>query len=389
MLNSFEKNLIELIKSSLEGKAPCVDSGLDLGSVYEFSQKMQITPLIYYAVEKIPNAFESVWGKKFLKSSINYSYICQNQIVAENIITNRFREENIDYLILKGARLRYYYPSIEMRLMSDADILIKPKQYKKIKKIMRSLGYLELTESDHEYIWRNNNTNVELHKRLIPSYNKDYYAYFGDGWRLAKKESEDTSAYVMTNEDNLIYLFVHYAKHYRDAGVGIKHVIDLYVYLNKHKDLDFNYIENELKKLQLADFWHNTKRLIDVWFDDKECDEISAFMTHKIFSGSVYGTNEAHILSEGVKTSKTTSNVKSKSIIRSVFPSYKYMKQKHKYLKILPFMLPIAWLCRWIAVLFSPKRIKRKKQTLDKLSKENIQRHQAELNFVGLDFNFN
>ena len=160
------------------------------------------------------------------------------------------------------------------------------------------------------------------------------------------------------------------------------------MYLKKHKELDFEYIEIELQKLELLNFWHNTKKLIDVWFNDVECDEISAFMTHKIFSGSAYGTNEAHVLSEGVKISKSTDKVKRTSFFKSAFPSYQIMKQTHKYLKVLPFMLPFAWVCRWIGVLFSPKRMKRKKQNLDKLSKQNIQRYQKELNFVGLDFNF-
>jgi len=52
---------------------------------------------------------------------------------------------------------------------------------------MADLGYEELYESDHELVWNHDLMRIELHKRLIPSYNKDYYQYYGDGWQLAKK----------------------------------------------------------------------------------------------------------------------------------------------------------------------------------------------------------
>ena len=68
--------------------------------------------------------------------------------------------------------------------MVDADVLVKTEQYPKIKNIMSSLGYCETKESDHEYIWdKKGFFHLELHKRLIPSNNEDYYSYYGDGWK--------------------------------------------------------------------------------------------------------------------------------------------------------------------------------------------------------------
>ena len=66
---------------------------------------------------------------------------------------------------------------------------------------MQNLGYSEGSESDHELIWRKGNKIlIELHKRIIPSYNKDYYAYFGDGWQLATQKTKGKNfAYEMDN----------------------------------------------------------------------------------------------------------------------------------------------------------------------------------------------
>ncbi|MBQ8546292.1 MAG: nucleotidyltransferase family protein [Clostridia bacterium] len=389
MLNSFEKNIISLIKSSLDGTPPSISDTLDLEVLYKFSQKMQITPLLYYGVEKTPNAFDTIYGKRFLKSEIVYSYLCQKQSEQINVLKREFDKEKIDYMLLKGSIIREYYPNVDMRLMSDADILIRKEQFKKkIKPLMKKLGYVDVLESDHEYVFTKDGFQIELHKRLIPSYNKDYYAYFGDGWRLARKKDGDNSEYEMTSEDNFVYMFTHYAKHYRDAGIGIKHITDFYVFLKKYKDLDWIYINQELESLQLLEFWKNTQKMLGVWFNDAECDEISEFMTHRIFSGDAYGTHEAHVLSQGVKTSKTTKNVRAKTFFKSVFPAYKEMKISHRYLSKAPFLLPLAWTFRWVAIIFNPKRIKRNRHNMKTLTNENIHTYQSELNYVGLDFNF-
>ena len=125
-------------------------------------------------------------------------------------------------MLLKGTLLKEMYPKKELRAMGDADILIKTEQYDKIKPIMQGLGFEERTESDHELIWRKPQLLLELHKKLIPSYNKDYYAYFGDGWQLGKPNSNFPHRFEMSDEDQMIYLFTHFAKHYRDAGIGIR-----------------------------------------------------------------------------------------------------------------------------------------------------------------------
>ena len=198
-----------------------------------------------------------------------------------------FEENGIDHMPLKGTLLKPLYPKSELRCMSDADILIKPEQYEAIRSIMLKLGYTEGLESDHEYIWKKENFfTAELHKRLIPSYNKDYYEYYGDGWQLGK--IVNGYCYAMTDEDQLIYLFTHFAKHYRDSGIGIRHLIDLEIYLKKKPELDFAYIDRELQKLQLDVFYGNVLKTLKAWFEGGDEDEVTDFVTERIFGSGSY-----------------------------------------------------------------------------------------------------
>ena len=72
-------------------------------------------------------------------------------------------------VFLKGCNLKRLYPQPELRLMADADILIRMEQYDQIKSVMQSLGFACERESDHEFIWRTKGLYLELHKRLLPS----------------------------------------------------------------------------------------------------------------------------------------------------------------------------------------------------------------------------
>ena len=58
----------------------------------------------------------------------------------------------------------------------------------------------------------------------------------------------------MTPEDEFIYLFTHFAKHYRDGGIGCRYVVDLWVFLRNNPTMDPEKIKRELDKLQLREF---------------------------------------------------------------------------------------------------------------------------------------
>ena len=64
------------------------------------------------------------------------------------------------------------------------------------------------------------------------------------------------------------------------------------------------------------------------------------------------------------------------------------MCQKYRFLKKAPFLLPIMWVVRWFEALFTPSKIKAQKRNVDMVSQESVNNYQKELDYVGLDFNF-
>ena len=229
-MSDFRDDVITLVKSALTGEKYELSGEFDLSRLYKVAKRHAIVPMVYYgAVNCGVDSSSAEMQQMFMETCTHIAYNQKQMWEIENIFKN-FDSEKIAYLPLKGTILKSFYPKGEMRIMSDADILIKTEEHKKIVPIMEQLGFSLKLESDHEFVWNKGNVHIELHKRLIPSYTKDYFAYYGDGWRLAKL-GEDNK-YHMSNEDQMVYIFTHFAKHYRDAGVGIKHIVDLWVYKN-------------------------------------------------------------------------------------------------------------------------------------------------------------
>ena len=273
--------------------------------------------------------------------------------------------------------------------MGDADILIRIDQYSRIKPILESLQFEEGQESDHELIWTTPALYLELHKRLIPSNNKDFFEYFGDGWQLAKV-SQGT-CYRMSPEDEFVFLFTHFAKHYRDGGIGLRHVTDLWVYLRAFPSMDNSYIRQKLEDLALLSFYDNILELIGCWYEDKPASEKTDFITEFIFNSGSWGDMESRVLSETVilNGENMISKVDGRFlyILQCIFPPRKRIQYEYPILNKLPIILPFGWIGRLVRKLVVERgAIVRKKRQLSALNPSNIQNKQEALQYVGLEY---
>lgn len=391
-MTTFQKNIFKLIKSALYGVVVQIDDDFDWELAKQYGKGHKIIPLLFYGAYNskinIPEKIKSEFG---LITS-GHLFISINQTHEFDSIKKAFLDNNVDFLPLKGAIQKKLYPKPEMRPMGDIDILIKVEQYNKIKEIMKDFGYVEDKESDHELVWIKQKIMVELHKRVIPSYNEDYYKYFGDGWKLAKQSQNLSSEFYFTPEDNFIYLFTHFSKHYRDAGIGIMHLVDLYVYIKNNQNMNYEYIETELKKLKLYEFYRNIIRVAGVCFEEEAASDITDLIINKVFQSGSYGTKEAQAISITVKKTKhikNKNNIRLVLFLKRVFMPYKEMCRRHKVLEKYSFLLPFFWLYRVFQVLFlKHDSIKKELENVKYSEKNSVLKYYEELSAVGLDFDF-
>lgn len=387
LLEKLHRDLLSVIKLALTGDAVSLDN-VDYKQLLTLSAKHQIFPLVFDGLYKAKGNFDDIDEYR------NYVFQLigrdQNQLYFLKKIETLFNNNEIDYILLKGSSIKKYYPSSEFRLMGDIDILIKETQYKAIKPLFLELGLTEKIESDHELVWvHKTGLVVELHKRLIPSYNDDYYSYYINPWEKAVYKSNHS--YSMSKEDEYIYIFTHLTKHYRDGGIGLRHLIDIWYFSLKHPLLNKTYINKELEKLELLEFHKNIIDTLDVWFNGKESTELTDYITTRIVESGPFGLKEWHNIANAARKTARTASVstaKKKTIFRLVFLPMDIMKKKFPILEKLPILLPLMWLVRWVNAIFNKRKsISAEADMLSYMDTKIVDDYNEELHKVGLKFN--
>lgn len=393
MNDTLQKGIITLVQSALTGKALPLPEDFDLASAEKLIRDHQIGSLIYEGTIHCKVDPQLPFMQKLLNITYQSMYVDANQQRMLTEVLDAFDKNGIAYMPLKGVLLKALYPRPDMRTMGDADILIKLEQYDKIRPLMTELGFAEKLESDHELVWTKSCLYLELHKRLIPSYNKDYAAYFGDGWQLAQPCPDCPNRHEMTAEDQLLYLFIHFAKHYRSGGVGIRHIVDLYVYKQANPQLNETYIAEELKKLQVYEFYFHVFKTLRVWFENDMPSEKTQLITNTIFGSGSYGTKADRLAADGVRLMAADGDsakvVRRKQLLQMIFPPRQALCERYPILKKFPVLLPVMWIVRWVCAVFCRREnIKLQQNRLQMMQEDRVNRYREALEAVDLTFHF-
>ena len=386
METSVKMQLLTLLRSGLTGERLALPEELDLEAVYIEMKRHQIVPIGYIGAVNC-----GVDKRHPVMAAMFQEYCCcmmrsEGQMQAIETLCRSFEQENIEYMPLKGCNLKPLYPKPELRVMGDADILIRMEQYDRIKPIMLELGYEEKLVSDYELVWDSAALHLELHRRMIPAWDKVRYAYYGDGWKRAERQKG--CRYGLSAEDEFVYLLLHLRKHYCDGGIGCRHVTDLWVWQQAHPEMDCKRLEEELQAMELGAFYKNMQAVVAAWFSDGPWDEKTRFITDVILSSGSWGSYESQMVATAAKHVQATGSAsggKVHRILEHMFPPCYKMQRKFAVLKRCPVLLPFLWPAHWLDILlFRRKRIHQMKQEFTAASAEKISTYQQALEYVGL-----
>lgn len=384
------RSIILLLKSAVTGERYPLPEGFSLEEAAAIGRKHHISSMLYTGAVNCGISSKDPLMQGLFQDYLHILMRSEKQLREISRITAAFDANGIDYLPLKGCNMKYLYPKPELRVMGDADILIRMEQYDRIRPIMENLGFTEKADTDHELVWDSAALHLELHKRIVPTYDKDFYSYFGDGWALAVKKSE--TRYAMEAEDEFLFLFTHFTKHYRYGGIGCRHVMDLWVWRRAHPDMDDRRIRDALEALHLLTFYDHICAMIDNWFGDGAGSEMTEHLTEFILSCGSWGTFANMVQSIALRDARNSGTVRSnrlRNLIRVLFPPVGVVAQRFPVLKKLPWLLPVFWPVRWVtALLFRRENIRREKQFQQTVSPEHVRAREEALKYVGLDFHF-
>jgi len=165
--------------------------------------------------------------------------IARNLLILKQFeeISQKFKREKIDYILLKGIALITLFPEyIKYRQMEDIDLLIKPEHLKLAKLVLMSMGYKKAKQDPYAF-WREGS-----------------FAYVDlcDGfWYLNKKENQELWKNRMKNflsyEDFFIHTIAHSYIHHSE--IDEKWLSDINIICSKwQKKINWSEVEDKLKK---------------------------------------------------------------------------------------------------------------------------------------------
>lgn len=389
-MNIIYQGVLALINSALTGKKLPIPEGFTLEEADKLIRSQSLAPLICYGLfncgfdisDPLVQTYQAWYYKHFTLSD--------RQMRAADRICAAFEENGIDYMLLKGCNMKKLYPKPEMRVMGDADILIRLEQYERIKPIMVQLGYESVKESCYDFCWENKDLYVELHKRMFGPNQVDLCGYFGTGWEKARQESG--SRFCMSREDEYVYIFTHMAKHFRHCGIGIRHLVDLYVYHRAYPELDERQVERTLEQLKMLDFYRNLRQAFRVWFEGAPCDPVTELITEYVFNGGSFGSQKNKLYAEGLINAaqkKHSGSSRLRSIFREIFFPLDKMQLSYNILYKYPILYPFFWPVRWVDILLHRrKNIGKKARIIRDMTDERVEAHQRAMNLMGISLDF-
>lgn len=269
----------------------------------------------------------------------------------------------IDFMPLKGAIIREFYPRPEMRTSCDIDVFIEKKNVKKAVSVLTGecgcKFYSELY--DEATLKTEGGVTLEIHGTLSDGDDGNggdeaRRRYFKDAMKNSLVKDGYKHYRLQTTEEFVAYFIYHSAKHFRLGGCGIKAIADAFVIKNKIK-YDEKILIRKLDELKLGDFYNVLFAIAEKEFGsgeisgDEKFDKLVATAEKFILSGGTYGGGN-----HGDVRLATNKGGKAGYIIKRAFLPYGVLKQEYPILIKAPILYPFCTVHRWFSALFGKKK---------------------------------
>ncbi|MBQ3265688.1 MAG: nucleotidyltransferase family protein [Ruminococcus sp.] len=349
------KDLIYLVSCAVNEETPnkARIAEMDLAEVYRLSVMHMLTAAVAYALEKVmplPHAFDQAKKKAIRKLTLFE--------LERAAITQEFEKAGIWYLPLKGILLKDDYPEPFMREMTDNDILVDNTRMDDIKEIMEGLGYTCETYDMwcHDVYSKPPTLEFELHRILFQDEEMSLFAkYYAD---ISDKLKRNGYECKLSDEDFYLYVLCHTYKHYIHGGTGLRSLLDVYVFLRSHPNLNRDYLNAELAKLQISEFEEKQRRLSQKVFTGAELNEQEQYdLDYLIMSGykGTYENQEYHSMEKSLGGDDSKES-KRRFIKSRIIVSDEYLEKHYPYVAKHRALYPLLLVWRPVKGVFTHPR---------------------------------
>lgn len=240
-------------------------SSVHWGDVLELSHAHGIDGLVWNEMERLQN-------RGIVKLSLEdkvdwYGNIRQiqerNKAVEQTlcILSRIFRENEIDWLVLKGVSCSQYYKKVELRPAGDIDIYVLKGRYEFAKQVLRTCEeFVVLGHEDVKHVAMNiNGVTVELHKD---------WELLTDCREYMLVEIKGMNGILsLSREYNVVYVFAHLFRHFIGGSGSLRQLTDWLFMMKADGELDEDSVMEMLRKERLLKAWNAFGWMVKRYFD--------------------------------------------------------------------------------------------------------------------------
>lgn len=285
-LNINEQAFFALVKAGLwEQEARLLQfEKIDFQEVYRLAEEQSVVGLVAAGLEQYDVRCKKENVKCDIPKDILLTFVGRAlQLEQRNIAMNHFvarlieklRKEDIYAILVKGQGIAQCYQRPLWRSSGDIDLLLDKENYEKAKKVLVPLA----TDVDTEYTHFKHQAltikgwEVELHGTLHSRLSKrvdDAIDNVQDdmfrGNRVRSWMNGETSVFLPSPDDDVIFVFTHILHHFYIEGIGLRQICDWCRLLWTYRDsLNHKLLELRIKEMGLMSEWKAFAALAVDW----------------------------------------------------------------------------------------------------------------------------
>lgn len=363
------KNFLALIRSYMIRTEASLNQP-DWEAILKLASSHNIVPLIYESARSLP-AFKTASGE--LQSAFSETALYQAGLQITKTeeffrLYSRFAAEGLYPVVLKGLVCRSLYPHPELRGSSDEDLWIFREKLPAVHRLLTMEGYIlhpsaQTPESLQELTYSTPLLELDLH--LDPfgtaraSRQRMEEVFSVSPRDAVPVEIEGHTIFTLPPTEHYLYLFLHLYKHFSEGGVGIRQLLDLFLFEQAYSSqMDWDRIHSAILRLGTEglyatvlmigqhEFGFSLHAFLPASFPP-DPDTLEA-LTEDLLESGCFGNSARYQQLSGtyVYASSGKNRFPGKKLLLLLFPPVRRLRVRYPFLKKRPWLLPAAWLIR-------------------------------------------
>ena len=271
------------------------ESAIDWGEIMQLAEEQSVVGLVAAGIETVQGSWTSqaaepsAWlkvlagasdqgrahGSPLVPQEWALQFIGQTlQIEQRNVAMNKFlaelvsgmREADIYTLVMKGQGVAQCYEKPLWRSSGDVDFLLSEENFIKAREYLRPLtknGFTPSLEEARHIGAQIGEWDIELHGNQFCGLSKKIDREIGKlqedvfyGGNVRSWMCEWTQVFLPGIDDDVLFVFTHFLKHFYKGGLGLRQICDWCRLLYRYRgELDYGLLESRIRRMGLMSEW--------------------------------------------------------------------------------------------------------------------------------------